>query len=89
MINLPAFAPEQDIDAPETEPNPSVPNVSHTGSKRFIEGLTLRFLIPARTALKAHPTRALNTDSVPIDEMADELLALRGLRAFFEEHLAA
>jgi len=34
-------------------------------------------LIPARTALKAHPTRALNTDSVPIDEMADELLSLR------------
>ena len=77
MINPPAFAPEQDIDAPETEPNPSVRNLSHTGSKWFVEGLAFGSLIPTRTALKAHPTRALNTDPVPIDEMADELLALR------------
>jgi hypothetical protein len=54
VINLPAFASEQDIDTSRTEPNPSVRNLLHTGSKRFIERLTLGSLIPTRPALKAH-----------------------------------
>jgi hypothetical protein len=83
VINPPAFAPEQDIDAPETEPNPSVRNLSHTGSKRFIEGLTFGSLIPTRPALKAHSARALNADPTPIDEMAYELLSLRRPWSFF------
>jgi len=75
VINLPAFAPEQDIDTPKTEPNPSARDLSHTGSKRFIERLTFGPLIPTRPALKTDFARSLNTDSIPIDEMADELLA--------------
>jgi len=77
VINLPAFAPEQDVDTPKTEPDPSVCNLSHTGSKRFTERLTFGSLIPTCPALKAHSARALNADSIPIDKMADELLALR------------
>jgi len=75
VINLPAFAPEQDVDTPKTEPNPRVRNLSHSGTQRLIERLAFGSLIPTRPALKTHFARALNTDPIPIDEMADELLA--------------
>ena len=77
MINLPAFASEQDIDTSKTEPDPSVRNLLNTGSKRFIERLTFGSLIPTRPALKAHSAPAPNAESIPIDKMADKLLGLR------------
>jgi len=77
VINLPAFAPEQDVDTPKTESDSSIGNLSHSGTQGLIKRLAFGSLIPTRPALKAHSARALNTDPIPIDEMADELLALR------------
>ena len=77
MINLPAFASEQHVDAPKPKPNASVGNFSHTGTKGFIEGLAFGPLIPTCPTLETDFAGSLNADPISIDEMADELFSLR------------
>lgn len=77
MINLPSFAFQQYIDKPKSESDARADNLSHTGAQRSIEGLSFGFMMPVRPALKAHPARALNTNLIPINKMADELSVLR------------
>lgn len=85
LIYPPTFTSKQQIDAPKSEPNPDAGDLSHTGSKRFIQRLVLGSLILTRTALQTELTSPLNTDSIPIDEMADELFSLRRPPSFFRK----
>ena len=87
MIDLPALTSKQHIDAPESKPNPGTSDLAHAGSKRLIKRFALGSLIPTRTALQADLAGPLNTDSVPVDEVADELFSAPPASELFSQNI--
>ena len=83
MIDLPALTSKQHIDTPESELNTGTGDLTYPSLKQFIKRLTSGFLIPTRTALQTYLAGPLNTDSVLIDEVADELFSARPASELF------
>jgi hypothetical protein len=77
MIHEPAFTPYQYVNTPKSESDTGIRNLVHMGFEWFIQEFAFRLLVPTRSTLQADIACPLNADSILIDEMADELFALR------------
>lgn len=88
VIHTPALTANEHVYAPKPKPYPSRRDLMHTLLQRGVQSFGLGFVVPAGTALFAHCARTLDAHAVTVDEVANELFALRWPQSFFAAHPA-
>lgn len=77
VVDMPALAPQQDIDSPEAVAHPRGRDLLHTSQQRRIV-LLLGLVVPTSPALAQYSACAPHARTVTFDQVAHERLALRG-----------
>lgn len=83
MVNHPAIAAYQHVDAPKAKSHSGTGDLMHSHLQRHVKHLGFELLIPTRPALLTDLACPIHAHAVAIYEMADELLALRRPQSFF------
>ncbi len=80
--DLPAFALQQNVETPISEPRPGLGKLSQPASQSLLRVGFAPLVVRAPLQLE-EPTRPLNADRIPVPGLVDQLALARGLQSFF------